>query len=176
MRLLLSLLLLPLLFGPALADEKPRAPQTPVAQTPVAQTPATETPAADTQAAPAPLAAQPPKAPTKRLTWQQHFAQANLAHDGHLTLAEATTGFPLIARHFDDIDADHKAYVTENDIRAWRVLRSATRRMSHPPADKLKPLNAYQLRPPVQPQPLPLQTASVPTRVPPAPRATRIGN
>ena len=55
------------------------------------------------------------------VTWQQHFAQANLAHDGHLTRAEATAGFPLIAKHFDDIDADHKAYVTENDVKSWRT-------------------------------------------------------
>jgi hypothetical protein len=161
MRLLLSLLLLPILFGPALAGEAPPTPQIP---------------AAETKAAPAPLAAPSTKAQPKRLTWQQHFAQANLAHDGHLTRDEATTGFPLIAKHFDDIDASHKAYVTESDIRSWRVLRSATRRLAHRPADKLKPVHAYQLRPAVQPQPLPLQTASVPARVAPAPRATRIGN
>jgi hypothetical protein len=161
MRLLLSLLLLPILSGSALADETLPAPQ--------AQ-------AAEIQASPAPLAVQPPKASPKRLTWQQHFAQANLAQDGHLTLGEATAGFPLIAKHFDDIDADHKAYVTENDIRSWRALRSATRRLAHPPADKLKPVNAFQLRPPVRPQPLPLQTASVPARVAPAVRATRVGD
>jgi hypothetical protein len=150
MRLLLSLLLLPTLFGPALADETPPAPQAP--------------------AAPA------PKASHSRLTWQQHFAQANLAHDGHLTRDEATAGFPMIAKHFDDIDADHKAYVTENDIQSWRTMRSAARRLARRPADKLKPVHAFQLHPPVQLQPLPLQTASVPARVPPAPRATRVGD
>jgi hypothetical protein len=150
MRLLPSLLLLPILFGPALADEAPPAPQAP--------------------AAPA------PKASHSRLTWQQHFAQANLAHDGHLTRDEATTGFSLIAKHFDEIDADHKAYVTENDIQSWRTMRSAARRLARRSVDKLKPANAFQLRPLVQPQPLPVQTASVPARVPPAPRATRIGD
>jgi hypothetical protein len=162
MRLLLSLLLLPILFGSALADEALTVPQTP---------------ASETQVPPASLAVQPPKTPTRRLTWQQHFAQANLAHDGHLTRDEATTGgFPLVAKYFDDIDADHKAYVTENDVRSWRAMRSAARRLARRPTDKLKPVHAFQLRPPVQLQPLPLQTASVPARVAPALRATRIGN
>jgi hypothetical protein len=156
MRLLLSLLLLPVLFGPAPADEAPPVPQVP--------------------AAPAPLASEPPKAHHSRLTWQQHFAQANLAHDGHLTRDEATAGFPMIAKHFDDIDADHKGYVTENDIQSWRKMRSAARRLSRRPADKLKPVHAFQLHPPIQPLPSPLQTASVPARVPPAPRASRIGD
>jgi hypothetical protein len=157
MRLLLILLLLPILFGPALGDETPPTPPAPAAETPAAPLPS-------------------PKAPSTRLTWQQHFAQANLAHDGHLTLGEATAGFPLIAKHFGDIDAGHKAYVTEDDIRAWRLLRSATRRLAHSPADKLKPVNAFQLRPAVRPQPLPQQTASVPARVSPAVRATRVGD
>ena len=148
MRLLFSLLLLPILFAPALADDAPPAP-------------------------PAQATVQPPH---RRMTWQQRFAQANLAHDGHLTRAEATAGFPLIAKHFDDIDADHKSYVTEDDVKSWRILRSATRRMGHRPAEKLKPVHAFQLHPPVRPQPLPMQTASVPARVPPAPRAIRIGN
>jgi hypothetical protein len=150
MRLLLSLLLLPILFGPALAEEAPPVPQA--------------------QAAPA------PKASHTHLTWQQHFAQANLAHDGHLTRDEATAGFPMIAKHFDDIDADHKGYVTENDIQSWRKMRSAARRLGRRPADKLKPVHAFQLHEPVEPLPSPLQTASVPARVPPAPRASRIGD
>jgi hypothetical protein len=62
-----------------------------------------------------------------RATWEQHFTQADLAHDGHLTLEEAKGGFPLVAKHFDDIDVDHEGYVTTNDIRAWRVMRKAAR-------------------------------------------------
>ena len=165
MRLLFTLLLLPILVAPALADEAP----------PPLQSPAAELTAAPPPAPTAPLP-QPPGARPKRLTWQQHFAQANLAHDGHLTRTEAIAGFPLIAKHFDDIDADHKSYVTESDVKSWRTMRSAARRLARRPADKLKPVNAYQLRPSVRPQPLPLRTASVPARVPPAPRATRIGD
>jgi hypothetical protein len=161
MRLLLSLLLLPVLFGPAAADDAPPVPQAQAAPAP---------------AAPEPPASEPPKASHSRLTWQQHFAQANLAHDGHLTRDEATAGFPMIAKHFDDIDADHKGYVTENDIQSWRKMRSAARRLARRPADKLKPVHAFQLHSPVEPLPSPLQTASVPARVPPAPRASRIGD
>ncbi len=106
----------------------------------------------------------------------QAIAQANVAHDGHLTREEAIAGFPLIGKHFDDIDADHKGYVTENDIRAWRTMRSAARRLAHRPPDKLKPVHAFQLHPPVQPRAMPMQTASVPARVPPAPRAVRVGD
>ena len=31
------------------------------------------------------------------MTWEQHFAQANLARDGHLTLAEAKGGYADVA-------------------------------------------------------------------------------
>jgi hypothetical protein len=79
-----------------------------------------------------------PKADTHptRQTWEQHFAQANTAHDGHLTLEEAKGGFGLVAKHFDDIDVDHKGYVTENDIRAWRAMRKAAHRLTQPPAER----------------------------------------
>jgi hypothetical protein len=65
-----------------------------------------------------PVAADPPQAGARpphhaRMTWEQHFLQANLTHDGHLTLAEASGGYALIAKHFADIDTDHKGYVTE---------------------------------------------------------------
>ena len=79
-----------------------------------------------------------------RQTWQQRFAQANATHDGHLTLEEAKGGYVDIAKHFDDIDVDHKGYVTENDIRAWRVMRQAAHRLAKPPEDKLRPRSAVQ--------------------------------
>ena len=73
-------------------------------------------------------AADPPKPGSvsphhARETWEQHFAQANQAHDGHLTLEEAQGGFALVAKHFEDIDVHHKGYVTQNDVRAWRVMK-----------------------------------------------------
>jgi hypothetical protein len=80
-----------------------------------------------------------------RQTSEEHFAQANLAHDGHLTLEEAKSGYPSLVKHFDDIDVDHKGYVTEGDIRAWRVMRTAARRLVKPPSeDRLRPRAAFQ--------------------------------
>ncbi len=76
--------------------------------------------------------------------WEQHFNQANTAHDGHLTAEEAKAGYPLVAKHFDDIDVEHKGYVTANDIRAWQIMRKAARRLSRPPEDKLRPRSAVQ--------------------------------
>jgi hypothetical protein len=78
------------------------------------------------------LAADPPKAnPPRehhvRVTWESRFANANLAHDGHLTLAEANGGDALVARHFGEIDVTHRGYVTEDDIRAWRETHKAVR-------------------------------------------------
>jgi hypothetical protein len=79
-----------------------------------------------------------------RQTSEQHFAQANLAHDGHLTLEEAKSGYPSLVRNFDDIDVDHKGYVTEGDVRAWRVMRTAARRLAKPLEDRLRPRGAFQ--------------------------------
>ena len=76
-----------------------------------------------------------------RQTWEQHFTGANLAHDGHLTLAEAQGGYPLAAKHFEEIDASHKGYVTEDDFRTWRATRKAAHRIK-PGADKLRPRSA----------------------------------
>ena len=53
------------------------------------------------------------------LTMQQRFEQANVTHDGHLTLDQAKTGYKSIVRHFDAIDQDKKGYITEDDIRAY---------------------------------------------------------
>lgn len=79
-----------------------------------------------------------------RQTSEHHFTDANLAHDGHLTLAEAKGGYGLIAKHFEDIDVDHRGYVTENDIKAWRIMRRAAHRLAKPPEDKLRPRSAVQ--------------------------------
>ena len=91
-------------------------------------------------------APKPDAAPTHAAhkTWQQHFTEANLAHNGHLTLEEAQAGYAEVSKHFEDIDADHKGYVTENDIRAWRVMRKAAHRLMKQPEDKLRPRSAVQ--------------------------------
>lgn len=74
-----------------------------------------------------------------RQTWEQRFAAANLSHNGHLTLEEAQGGYPGVAKHFKDIDVDHKGYVTEDDIRAWRVARKAAHRRAKSPTDLVHP-------------------------------------
>jgi hypothetical protein len=89
---------------------------------------------------------QADSAPTHhvRLTWEQRFTQANLAHDGHLTLAEAEGGYTLLAKHFADIDVDHKGYVTENDVRTWQTMRRAAHRLAKPQDEQLRPRPAFQ--------------------------------
>lgn len=109
MRLLPMLLALPLLALQAHAQTAP--PQ----------------PAAPALAAPAPSAPAAVTHAHHRMSWQEHFAQANLAHDGHLTLEEAKGGYPTVARHFKEIDADKKGYVTEEDITNWHKLQRAMR-------------------------------------------------
>jgi hypothetical protein len=74
-------------------------------------------------------AAQPPHS---HLTMAQRFEQANVTHDGHLTLEQAKAGYKSIARHFSAIDQDKKGYVTEDDIRAYYKTQRALHRQSSP--------------------------------------------
>jgi hypothetical protein len=79
------------------------------------------------------------------MTWQQHFAQANLAHDGHLTMQEAHDGYPSLARHFTEIDADKKGFVTEGDVANWHKLQRAMHHANHSqPEQGLRPSHAMQ--------------------------------
>jgi hypothetical protein len=51
----------------------------------------------------------------------ERFNAANTTHDGRLTLAQAQAGgMPIVVQHFDEIDAQHRGYVTLQDIGAWR--------------------------------------------------------
>jgi len=128
-------------------------------------------------AAPAPNAVAPATSAHHRMTWQQRFAQANLAHDGHLTMQEASGGYPTIARHFKEIDADHKGYVTEEDIANWHKLQRAMRhRDQSPSSDGLRPRPAIQRG---EPAPQPINTSTdvkmlpmTPTDAPPATQQT----
>jgi len=83
--------------------------------------------------------------PSKRMSWEQRFAKAEVAQDGHLTLEEAKGGLPIVAKNFSKIDVDGKGYVTTNDVRAWYILRKAARAGGQqPPEDTLRPRKAYQ--------------------------------
>jgi hypothetical protein len=101
-------------------------------------------------APPAPPALSPdasaPAAPKHhRMTAKERFAQANLAHDGHLTLQEAQGGYPTIVRHFTEIDADKKGYITEADIANWHKLQRAMHHAGKDRADQgLRPRHAFQ--------------------------------
>lgn len=76
---------------------------------------------------PATAGAAPRAAARPRPSWEQHFAQANASHDGHLTLDQAKLGYQIIARHFREIDLDGKGYVTEDDVRTWHKTQQAQR-------------------------------------------------
>jgi hypothetical protein len=91
----------------------------------------------------APALADDAPAKHARMTWENRFAEANAAHDGHLTLDEAKAGYKTIARHFHDIDTDAKGYVTENDIRAWHATQKAARHQKET-EDPLRPRPAFQ--------------------------------
>jgi hypothetical protein len=59
------------------------------------------------------------------LTMAQRFEQANVTHDGHLTLEQAKSGYKSVARHFAAIDQDKKGYITEDDIHAYYKAQRA---------------------------------------------------
>ena len=51
---------------------------------------------------------------------EAHFAAANTTHDGHLTREQALQAdWPKVARHFDDIDTDHKGWVSVAQIHRY---------------------------------------------------------
>jgi hypothetical protein len=58
----------------------------------------------------------------------ERFQAANTMGDGRLTLAQAQAGhLPMVVRNFDAIDAQHKGYVTLQDVRAYRRQMRAMR-------------------------------------------------
>lgn len=50
---------------------------------------------------------------------QGRFANANTTHDGKLTREQAAAGMPMVAKHFDQIDAQRTGYVTLPQIEAF---------------------------------------------------------
>lgn len=61
------------------------------------------------------------------LTMTERFEQANVTHDGHLTLDQAKSAYKSVARHFAAMDLDKKGYVTEDDIHAYYKAQRALR-------------------------------------------------
>ena len=78
------------------------------------------------------------------MTREQHFAKANTAGDGHLTLDEAKSGFPAVAKHFADIDVDGKGYVTIKDVQTWYAMRKVARSLRSLPDDTAQSRNVRQ--------------------------------
>jgi hypothetical protein len=56
---------------------------------------------------------------------QARFAAANTTHDGKLTKQQAEAGMPMLAQHFDEIDAQKTGYVTLPQIMAFMQERGA---------------------------------------------------
>ena len=69
------------------------------------------------------------------VSFKQRFETANVTHDGRLTLDQARQGHILmVAKNFDQIDADHKGYVTVQDVHAWHHARHQARAAQDQPA------------------------------------------
>jgi len=49
---------------------------------------------------------------------ESRFKQADINHDGRLSLAEARAGMPMVAQRFAQIDSTHQGYVTLDQIHA----------------------------------------------------------
>jgi hypothetical protein len=57
---------------------------------------------------------------------QTRFSHANTSHDGKLTRDQASSGMPLVARHFDEIDTQRNGYVTLPQIEAFMRERTTS--------------------------------------------------
>ncbi len=173
MRAIACLVLLLALASPALAAET-ETNASPVAAASLAAAPQVSpvvTPTAAAHADAAPDEAMPgdtakAHAKHKHAKWEDKFAKADTAHNGHLTLQEAENGYPTVARHFQEIDVDSKGYVTLNDIRAWHALRKASHAHHQKSDDALRPQHAFQQRPATSLHPL--NTRATQTIQPPA--------
>ncbi len=98
------------------------------------------------EAGPAPEAAPPPAAapqgaPGGHMSPREKFEAANTTHDGRLTIEQARAGgMRGVVRNFAGIDADHKGYVTLQDIQAWHRAQHAARlARQSPPASPTAP-------------------------------------
>ncbi len=110
---------------------------------------------------PPPPSGQPGPLPTNR--HPHRFEEANITHDGKLTLdqAQANHWHPIV-KNFGAIDRDHKGYITKQDLKEWRQERRAERAAAKagqppaapaPPAPPGAPAAAAPPAPPAAPPP-----------------------
>ena len=103
----------------------------PLSGTAVAPGPAAGPPSGPSAAETTPAPAEGRRAPHAhhaRRTLAERFAEANTAHDGHLTLAQAQDAHMNAgARDFGLIDKQKKGYVTLDEIKTFRHERRAAR-------------------------------------------------
>ncbi len=89
------------------------------------------------QPAPPPGAMQPgpPPAPgmaPQHMRMRDRFAAANTTHDGRLTLEQAqAANMRPVVRHFQQIDKDHKGYITLQDLADWHRAMRAEKAAEH---------------------------------------------
>ncbi len=57
---------------------------------------------------------------------EARFAKANTTHDGRLTKAQAEQAMPMVARNFDQIDAQKAGYVTLPQIQQFMQQRATS--------------------------------------------------
>ncbi len=64
----------------------------------------------------------------------ERFHRANVTNDGRLTLDQArAAGMHMIVNHFEQIDTEHKGFVTLDDIRVARTRLQAHQSGGEPP-------------------------------------------
>lgn len=73
----------------------------------------------------APQGANPQRMQRMEQQLQTRFSNANTTHDGKLTKDQAAAGMPMVAKHFDEIDAQKAGYITLPQIEAFMQQRGA---------------------------------------------------
>ena len=86
---------------------------------------------AQTPPMPPPAAVEAPR-PHTRMSLNDRFAAANTTDDGHLTMEQARTGMPSVAKHFAAIDKQNKGFVTLDEIHAYYKEQRAAHRQTPP--------------------------------------------
>ncbi|OUL88757.1 hypothetical protein [Paraburkholderia hospita] len=77
------------------------------------------------QTAPQPMAGSP-RMERMMQQLQERFAAANTTQDGKLTLAQAQTGMPRVAQHFNEIDTQKQGYVTLAQIEQFMAQHAGS--------------------------------------------------